>query len=59
MKITYTLWLGSRIVGSGLVAYRVEDINKMIEELSKLDKHIKPHATILKVEHRILENGDN
>lgn len=54
MKITYTLWQGTRIIGNGLVAYKVEEINKMLEQLNKLDNLIKPHATILKV-----ENGDN
>ena len=54
MKITYTLWQGTRIIGNGLVAYKVEEINKMLDELKKMDSIIKPHATILKV-----ENGDN
>ena len=54
MKITYTLWQGTRIIGNGLVAYKVEEINEMLDELKKLDNLIEPHATILRV-----ENGDN
>lgn len=51
MKITYTIFQGSRIVGLNLVAYSAKEIKEMVDVLNDIDKQIKAHALVVKIEN--------
>ena len=50
MKITYSIWQGSTIKGSGFTASKMSEIDAMIKELNSIDVLPKFQAHISRVE---------
>ena len=50
MKITYSIWQGSIIKGSGFTANKISEVSDMIKELNSTDVQPKFLAHISRVE---------
>lgn len=50
MKITYSIWQGSQIKGSGFTANNIQDVVNTIEELNKAKPVLKFEYHISKLE---------
>lgn len=49
MKITYSIWHGSRLIGVNLIASSPSEIAKVIEDLNSLNDGLKYTHTIVKI----------
>lgn len=50
MKITYSIWHGSRLIGHGLTSTSPAEIAKVIEDLNSLNDGLTYTHNIVKIE---------